>query len=185
MSKLKIFSLIVCLTIILSATMFSLVYFTKLFPLKYIDEIKECCVEYNLDPSLVASLINEESSFRTKCVSSSGAVGLMQLMPKTAEWVATKMKKQNFEIGMLFYPKNNIDLGTYYLNYLKDKFVDIFTVLCAYNAGEGLVSLWLKDSKYSIDGKTLKSTPFRETNIYVKKVLENQKRYKTRLQFFS
>ena len=103
------------------------------------------------------------------------AVGLMQLMPETAEYVRAM---HGYAKGELTDPAYNILLGSAYLSYLLGKYRDIDTALAAYNAGEGRVSLWLRDEAYSQDGKTILSTPFPETNGYLKKVKKNFKIYR-------
>ena len=68
-------------------------------------------------------------------------------------------------------------MGCYYLKYLFDRFKNVNVVLCAYNAGEGNVRKWLKNKEYSLDGKTIKSIPFNETDKYVKKINKTYKKY--------
>ena len=72
---------------------------------------------------------------------------------------------------MLLEPSINIKIGCYYLNYLSEKFSSVETMLCAYNAGEGVVRSWLKDESYSIDGVSLVKIPYSQTNTYVDKIL--------------
>ena len=69
-------------------------------------------------------------------------------------------------------------LGVYYYNYLKERYEDFNTTLASYNAGMGNVDKWIKDSKYSDDGKFVKTTPFDETNRYITKINNNLKIYK-------
>ncbi|MBO4412688.1 MAG: lytic transglycosylase domain-containing protein [Clostridia bacterium] len=162
-----------------------MIYDNVMYPLKYEDLIVENAKSQNLNAPLVASVINVESSFREDVVSSKGAVGLMQVMPETAKWLLnTKMNieyDENADIeGLLKKPNFNIKIGCFYLNYLKNKFADLNTALFAYNAGEGNVAQWLKDKKYSCDGKKLSTSPFPEANNYVKKVNNNLKVYENK-----
>jgi len=147
-----------------------------MYPLKYKDHISEASELYNVDKVLIASIINAESSFRPNAVSNKGAVGLMQVMPATGEWVAKKMKIE-FDDSTLYDPRTNILIGTYYLNYLLSKFNDTQTALIAYNAGEGKVATWLTESEATV----LTSCPYPVTNRYVKKVMQGQDFYKARL----
>ena len=73
-----------------------------------------------------------------------------------------------------------MSLGAYYLSFLIDYFQDERLGICAYNAGQGNVSSWLADERYSEDGKTLKEIPFEETRIYLQKVLNNYNYYKNK-----
>lgn len=142
-----------------------------LFPYPYRKEIEAG----SCDPLLTIAVIRAESGFRANAVSGAGAVGLMQLMPETAEYVRAM---HGYAKGELTDPAYNILLGSAYLSYLLGKYRDIDTALAAYNAGEGRVSLWLRDEAYSQDGKTILSTPFPETNGYLKKVKNNFKIYR-------
>ena len=155
------------------------------YPLKFKEEIVEYSNMFGVDPALVASIINAESGFREDVVSKKGAVGLMQIMPKTGKWALERLSGQSVDIeflsngkdGILFLPKENIKIGTYYLSYLIEKFKDLKVAICAYNAGEGTVSSWLSNSNYSKDKKTLETVPYKETANYLEKVLRNLKVY--------
>ena len=142
-----------------------------LFPYPYRKEIEAG----SCDPLLTIAVIRAESGFRANAVSGAGAVGLMQLMPETAEYVRAM---HGYAKGELTDPAYNILLGSAYLSYLLGKYRDIDTALAAYNAGEGNVFLWLKNSDYSDDGITLKAIPFPETAGYVEKINETFKIYK-------
>ncbi|MBP5661660.1 MAG: lytic transglycosylase domain-containing protein [Clostridia bacterium] len=135
-------------------------------PLKYEEFVTASAQECGLDPYLVYAVISAESSFEADAVSGAGAQGLMQLMPETAAWIASR---DGLEGGDLLDAQVNIQLGCHYLAYLSQRFGgDITLVLAAYNGGEGNVDGWLK--KYSSDGKTLTKIPYKETAQYVKKV---------------
>ena len=141
-----------------------------IFPLKYKDDIILLSNKYEVSDVLVASVICAESSFNKKAISNKGAMGLMQLMPSTAEWIYSQIYNNSFEKEYLLNEKINIELGCFYLNYLNKKFSNIENVLCAYNAGETLVREWLKNKQYSADGETLDKIPYMESENYVKKV---------------
>ena len=157
-----------------------LVYFWLKYPLNYKDSIKLYASKFDLEPSLIASVINEESSFDKDAVSNKGAVGLMQIMPTTAVFVAD-MLGENIDTKKLINSDTNIRLGTKYLDYLQSKFQDEKVVLACYNAGEGIVSKWLKDNRYSKDGKTLYFVPYKETREYIQKVQKGKEIYKSKL----
>jgi soluble lytic murein transglycosylase len=142
------------------------------FPIKFRREIRAAAREFHLNASLVAAVIKVESNFRPDATSRSGARGLMQIMPATADYIAEKMPLDAFDLAA---PGENIRMGAFYLRYLFDKFGDTRTVLIAYNAGEGNVVRWLDG------GKKLKKCPFAETNAYVEKVLNAQNYYALRI----
>ena len=151
-----------------------------LYPLKYKNEIRVYSAEYNIDTSLVASVICNESSFDENSKSIKGAIGLMQLMPSTAQWLCEKLGEE-YDEQKLYSPEFNIKLGTYYLQYLTNKFEDTDTAIVAYNAGEGTVNTWLKNQEYSSDGKTLQKIPYQETSNYLTKVKRTVRFYKDRI----
>ncbi len=147
----------------------------KIYPLKYEDEIVKYCDYYDLDKYLVFAIVKVESDFNEKAVSSKGAMGLMQITPKTGEYIAKLNGARHYD---LLDGETNISFGCYYVSYLLNRFDNIDTVICAYNAGEGKVSEWLKNSEYSEDGKTIKSVPFNETHQYIKKIKKTFQKYK-------
>ena len=119
--------------------------------------IEQYAAENNLQPAFVASIVLNESSYRTDAESGVGARGLMQLMPETAQWIAGKLKLENYSFAMMYDAETNIRFGTWYLNYLAGLFQgDPTLVACAYHAGQGEVRGWLSDPGLSEDGVTLK-----------------------------
>lgn len=140
-----------------------------ILPIKYYELIKKYSIEYNLDKTLVLSVINAESRFKKEVKSHKGAVGLMQIMPETGKWLAKKMDMDNIKEDDLYLPNINIDIGCFYLRYLIDKYQDETLALCAYNAGSTNVYKWLDNTKYAKDGN-LHTIPFKETKKYIKKI---------------
>ena len=133
--------------------------------------------EFDVPEALVYAVIRTESNFDPEARSSVGAIGLMQLMPDTLDWLA-RLLDEEAPTGEITDPETNIKYGTYYLRHLYDRFGNWDTAIAAYNAGHGRVALWLKNSEYSDDGITLKKIPFEETRNYVNKVTGNYNTYK-------
>jgi len=77
----------------------------------------------------------------------------------------------------LFNEDDNVRFGCYYIRYLIDRFENVQTSICAYNAGEGRVREWLGNSEYSEDGKTLIVIPYEETREYTQKILKTFSKY--------
>lgn len=159
--------------LILISVIFAACAYVKLrFPLKYAENVKNYAARYNLDESLVFAVIKAESGFDKEKVSHKGAVGLMQIMPKTAEYVSKEFfSGRKFE---LTNPGDNIELGCFYLAYLAEKFDNRAEILAAYNAGEGNVKLWKCRVKRSLVEEDI---PFPETKKYVRKVIRFSKVY--------
>ena len=152
-------------------------------PDEYAPFVEKYSSEYGVPEELVYAVIKTESSFNSSAVSSKGAIGLMQMMPSTFEWLTKDVLRDHLSSGMLYDPETNIKYGTYYLSRLYNRFGDWDTALAAYNGGEGNVSDWLADSRYTKDGKKLiiDNIPkeFAETKNYVKKVNKAFEKYKT------
>ncbi len=167
--------------LILILSIFAVIYLRNVYlrnycyPLKYKDEVFEYSNKYDIDSTVVFSVIKIESGFNEKSVSKKNAKGLMQIKDETADYIAKKLNVINYDI--MDY-KTNIEFGTFYIKYLLEKFNDLNTAIIAYNAGEGNVSIWLNNSEYSLDKKTLITTPFKETNAYLNRFNETFIKYR-------
>lgn len=149
----------------------------RTYKLAYPEEIKASAGEFGLDPYLVAAVIFAESSGNPAAVSPKGAVGLMQIMPDTGDWIAEKLSLADHSTEKLTEASHNIRLGCWYLAYLLDKYGDDREIaLAAYNAGPGNVDKWLGDERYGENGK-LTNIPFEETRNYVARVKAALKKY--------
>jgi len=156
-----------------------------MFPIGYKDFINKYSSEYNLDPFLVAAIINVESKYNKDVTSNKNARGLMQIGPQTGEWGASELDIQNYSHELLFHPETNIRIGTWYLSQLNKEFgYDLDLVLAAYNAGSGNVQKWLDNIEYSHDGAELTNIPFKETEEYLKKVNFNYNVYKSLYKYY-
>ena len=144
------------------------------YPLSYKKQVLESSKEFFLDSALVYAVIKTESSFNQDAVSEKGAMGLMQITRPTADFIALRLGIGDYD---LFQPSVNVRFGCYYLRYLIDRFQNLKTALCAYNAGEGNVRAWLKNVQYSLDGKSLYKIPFKETQEYIVKIEKSFTKY--------
>lgn len=149
------------------------------YPINYIELINKYSNEYNVDPHLVAAIINVESKYDIYAKSNKEARGLMQISPSTGAWASKELQILDFSLEYLYKPEVNIRIGCWYLDKLNVEFnSNLRTVLAAYNGGSGNVNKWLNDNRYSQDGESLSNIPFKETDEYVEKVLKNYKIYK-------
>ena len=94
------------------------------YPLRYGQIVRGHAKNYDLDPALVAAVIYQESKFRADAKSSSGAIGLMQLRPDTAEGIAIRTGGSRFQVSDLYNPEINVRYGSWYLRHLLDKYGD-------------------------------------------------------------
>ncbi|MEW6447915.1 MAG: lytic transglycosylase domain-containing protein [Bacillota bacterium] len=140
------------------------------YPLKYQETIFRYASANGLDPFLTAAIIKIESNYRPGAVSPRGAVGLMQLMPKTARWIA-EQRGEPFDPSLLSDPETNISYGTWYLAFLNREFNDIVVALAAYNAGRGNVKIWLSGQRWTGQAEDLDQIPFPETRQFIRKTI--------------
>ena len=168
--KIYISFLVVCVIFLCLFFVFNFV----IFPSKYKNHIVRFASVYNLDRSLVYAIVKTESDFDKNAVSKSGAVGLMQLLPKTAQWIA-ESNGEVYEYNNLFNEETNIKYGCFYLRYLFDRFDDIDIVICAYNAGETKVNDWVENGVL-VEAKI----NYPETKNYLQKVRNYRNVYKSK-----
>ena len=148
----------------------------KYYPIEYQEYVYKYSKEYEVDPLLILAIIKTESNFNPKSISTSSAVGLMQLMDSTAKEIAEK-EKMDYIITDLYNPEINIKLGTIYFSELKKYYNNTSLAIAAYNAGIGNVNKWIENKKIEPDGSNIENIPFKETNNYVRKVIRNYKIY--------
>jgi soluble lytic murein transglycosylase len=131
------------------------------YPLRYDTIVRGHARNYRLDPALLAGVIYQESKFRAGARSSSGAIGLMQLLPDTAKGIALHTGGSKFRVSDLDDPEINVRYGSWYLRHLLDKYGDERAALAAYNAGQDNVDRWRAEGK---------GIAFAETRHYVARV---------------
>ena len=152
-------------------------YLRARYPLQFQTIIEAHAVNYGLEPSLVAAVVYTESKFDPRAESSAGALGLMQLLPDTAQGIADRTGGGNFKTSDLYDPELNVRYGCWYLKALRDKYSDhpqaLELALAAYNAGQGNVDRWVEATP---DGRVVRIR-FRETRDYVKRVERMQSLY--------
>ena len=147
-------------------------------PLAYTSVIREQAREKHLDPALIAAVIFAETKFDAR-TSATGALGLMQIEPATAEFLAHRSGATSFAITDLDAPDINIRYGSYYLRYLLDRYGgDETLALAAYNGGETNVDAWLAKAHTAGVPFTIASIPFAQTRAYVTSVERAQVSYK-------
>lgn len=145
----------------------------KTYPQTYSEYVNNYATKYNVDPLLIFAIIKAESNFKIDAKSHNGAKGLMQLMESTALEVS-KEKEVN-----LYDAETNIKLGTYYFSQLLKKYdYQVGIALAAYNAGMGNVNTWIERGTIKEDGSNLENIPYKETNMYVRKILNAYETYK-------
>ena len=139
------------------------------YPLEYEHIVRGHAEQYDLDAALLAAVIYRESEFDADARSSSGAIGLMQLLPDTAEGIAQLTGGSGFVVDDLYDPEINVRYGSFYLRRLLRKYEDERLALAAYNAGQANVDEWIAEGREEI--------PFPETREFVENVLDARELY--------
>lgn len=143
------------------------------FPIKYIDLYDKFASKENIPMNWALSITRQESAFNRFARSGAGALGLMQLMPKTAKETAKKRNVSLVKMKQLYSPETNIALGSAYLARMLDRFDGSrIYATAAYNAGPHRVQTWLKERGHLPLDVWIEVIPYRETRKYVQRVLE-------------
>jgi len=158
-----------------------------MYPIGYQPLIQVSASSTAVHPLLVASVIRVESKFHTEDVSHAGAIGLMQLMPVTAQWIAQQMRQSgdihisphaDSQASELAVPTVNIPLGCWYIHYLTNRFDgNTVAAIAAYNAGPSRVSSWLAQKIWNGQLNTITDIPVGETRHFVDRVFYNYHLY--------
>jgi soluble lytic murein transglycosylase len=148
-------------------------------PLQYATIIRQQAADKHLDPALIAAVIYSETRFDPR-TSSTGALGLMQIEPATAKFLAHRSGGTNFSVADLSTPQVNIAYGSYYLRYLMNEYGgNKIMALAAYNGGETNVDAWVASARRRRRTFTVADIPLYQTRDYVVEVLSKQKSYRS------
>jgi soluble lytic murein transglycosylase len=154
-------------------------YTQQRYPLDHAGAIRAGAARYDLDPVLVAAVVYAESKFDEYALSSQGAVGLMQILPETAEQIADESGGVTFTTDDLEDPRINVRYGSYYLRQALDAYDgDVRAAVASYNAGMGAVNEWVVAARAEGRKLRLKDIPYPETRAYVERVLEARRIYR-------
>jgi peptidoglycan lytic transglycosylase len=148
-------------------------------PLAHAALIREQAAAKRLDPALIAGVIYAETKFEPR-TSSAGALGLMQIEPSTAEYIAHLSGGIRFTTDDLSTPKINVAYGSWYLRYLLNHYGgEEMLAVAAYNGGLANVDGWV--AKAREEGRRLRvaDIPFPETRVYVRRVMRAQREYRS------
>jgi soluble lytic murein transglycosylase len=154
-------------------------YAEAVYPLDHVGAIRSSARRNGLDPALVAAVIYAESRFDAQARSSQGAVGLMQVLPETADQIARETGGVAFTTADLEDPVVNVRYGCYYLRGALHAFDgDAVASVASYNAGMGAVAEWRADAAAEGHELRIGDIPYPETRAYVKTVLRARRVYR-------
>lgn len=173
--------LIVIAVVLIKVVNIKDVLLKSMYPTKYSEYVYTYSEENDIDPLLVFAVIKTESNFNSDVVSNSKAMGLMQILEKTAEEVVINdIEEESFSKEILFEPEENIKIGTRYFASLLKRYDDNYLIaLAAYNAGIGNVDEWIQEGIIKKDGSDIENIPYKETNNYVRKIVRDYEIYKS------
>lgn len=147
---------------------------TLLFPRFYEQNVTAEAAKYGMDPVWLLAVIRQESRFDPNARSSSNAIGLMQIIPSTGQWIAERLGAGGFKEASLYDVDTNIAFGTWYFDYLTKKFGGNYILAtAAYNGGPGNVGRWIERFGASDIDLFIERIPRDETRSYTKKVMLN------------
>ncbi|MGF1593223.1 MAG: lytic transglycosylase domain-containing protein [Kiloniellaceae bacterium] len=140
---------------------------------------------FSVDRALIYAMMRQESAFNTRAMSPAGARGLMQLMPRTASYMAGNRRYHGKGQQELFEPSLNLELGQRYIAYLlahERVQGDLFRLTTAYNGGPGNLGKWERAAQADDDPLLfIEALPSRETRLFIERVLTNLWIYRQRL----
>ena len=153
------------------------------FPILFNDLLDKYAKKRNIDPSWVYGLVRAESAFIEDVKSPAGALGLMQVMPKTGRITAKRIGLKGFKTSKLKQAETNIPIGSAYMKQMLEKFDgNMILATAAYNAGPHRVSKWLPKQGCVEPDVWIEQIPFNETRKYVRRVLYFANIYDWRLE---
>jgi soluble lytic murein transglycosylase len=146
-------------------------YVRLVYPLEYSSEIGAGARRNGLNPALVAAVVYKESAFDAATTSPQGAVGLMQVLPSTAEEIARESGGKEYVLRDLQRPGVNVLYGSYYLRRLLDRYGGSeLEAIAAYNAGQTNVDRWADAARQAGRPFDVRAIPYGETRDFVAEV---------------
>lgn len=179
----KIIKTLLIIALVILALYFILIKIVKVqdkvinlfYKKEYSEYVEKYSLQYDIEPNLIYSIIKNESKYDANAVSTCEAKGLMQIMDNTVKDIANGIEELDYNELDIFDPETNIHLGVNYISELLHRYGNISVAVAAYNAGIGNVERWIENGIIKKDGSDIENIPFKETNLYVRKVLRDYK----------
>ncbi|MFS0723169.1 lytic transglycosylase domain-containing protein [Paenibacillus sp. 1P07SE] len=152
-----------------------------MYPIHYREDIRASASNYKVDPYLLAAIIRSETNYQTGRESSKGALGIMQIMPDTADWIIDQANFTSVTMDDIHHRADvSIEMGSWYIHSLSKQFdQNTIAAVAAYNAGPGNVKRWMSEQVWDGTLDQLSDVPFGETRHYVKRVFYYYEKYKS------
>jgi soluble lytic murein transglycosylase len=149
-------------------------------PRAYSEVVERAATKYGVDPNLLFAVMRVESIYHRGIVSYAGAVGLMQIMPRTGSLIARELGVERFETSDLLDPETNVEFAAWYLGSLLSRFDGALPLaIAAYNGGPHNVRVWMRQNNPNMPlDAFLERIPFEQTHRYVRRVLTHYAAYR-------
>lgn len=149
----------------------------KTYQTKYEDEVNRWSDEFSVDPALVYAVIKVESNFDPGAHSEVGAIGLMQIIEDSFDWVAWRTGRTDLKFEDMYIPDNSIMFGTYMLSFLYERCGSIELTAAAYHAGMGTVDGWIASGQVDPENVQIENIQGENTQHYVRKIVKAYNKY--------
>ena len=149
-------------------------------PRAYADIVEAAAARHGVEPELLFAVMRVESVYNPRIISYAGAVGLMQIMPRTGTLIARARRQDDFTVDQLLEPEINIDMAAWYLASLIERFEGRLPLaIASYNGGPHNVRRWMRDHSPDMPlDAFLERIPFAQTHRYVRRVMTHYEAYK-------
>jgi soluble lytic murein transglycosylase len=152
----------------------------ELRPRAYESDVEAAALKYGVDPNLLFAVMRVESTYHRQIVSYAGAVGLMQIMPRTGRLISRELGVEDFDTIDLLNPRTNLEFAAWYLGSLIKRFDGRLPLaIAAYNGGPHNVRVWMSGYPQTMPlDAFLERIPFDQTHRYVRRVLTHYAAYR-------
>ncbi len=143
----------------------------------YSELVEKYSEEFGIDKAFVFAVIKTESNFDPSAVSDAGAIGLMQIIEDSFDWVSSKLGEDELTYEDMFTPEYSIMYGCYMLAFLYDRYGSYELAAAAYHSGIGEVDSWIEDGIVSLDNPDIADFEGSNTRHYVRKIMKAYDKY--------
>ena len=147
------------------------------YPTEYEDIVERYSEEYGIDKEFVFAVIRTESNFNPDAVSEAGAIGLMQIIEDSFDWVSKKLGREDLVFDDMFSPEYSIEYGCFMLGYLYNRFGSYELAAAAYHSGMGEVSSWIASGEVDAENPNINDFKGSNTRHYVNKIMRAYNKY--------
>lgn len=178
----RILALIACVAFVVILGLFLFSYMPyrisqETYQTAYEEEVERYSSEFSVDPAFVYAVIKVESNYNPAAVSDAGAIGLMQIIEDSFDWVAWRLGREDLTFEDMYTPEYSIMFGSYMLSYLYDRYGSIELAAAAYHSGMGTVDSWIENGEVDPENVTIDDIQGSNTAHYVKKIKKAYEKY--------